>query len=433
MIDGLLILLVLFLFIPGSIATFVGTVKLSPAFVVAMLLFPLLMFGGRLRWVWPDFLVIAMFASFFISTALTSPIERTIESLGRIVLMSSVPYMAGRYIMQDMRRMRRTIGLLVALVAVCGVFAIPESLARFNIHSVLWDVPYRPHKDLRMGLTRAHSWTSHTIMFGLCCAILMPMILVSAKLKMNAVGRWAWLKFFAVGTGCFLSFSTGAWGPAAISIALVIWDFYAPLKQKSLWLVTYTVTIGGYFLLEFASGRPLMRILMMELHLSSPDAWYYRWRLYERVYAVMPGHWWMGHGQATPEAFTQGFQSSIDNNFLVILLHYGRVGLILWCAVAIAMIVYGGKAVWVRTDATKMVHLTRAMCFGLICILLTQFSVALFSTAGTLYWLLMGMILGATLNCRREQKQIEAMKKAKKKRRGPRPTAADAPPRAALR
>lgn len=397
----LLVLLIISFFVPESIALQVGQVKLTFTLIFSIFLFPMLLGAGRLRWIWTDFLVVALLACYLVSMAMSTTLGRTIEAMGRTTLIIVVPYLAGRYIMQDLCRMAKLLGLLALMLGITAAFSLLESLARFNIHSVLWDVPYSPHHEKRLGLTRAHGWTSHAIMFGLVNASFLAVILVAAKEKIGVFGRWQWLKFLAIGMGCFLSLSTGAWGPAAIAIMLVAWDYYSPMPHKNRWPITFAVLIIGYFLLEFASGRPLLRIMMMELHLTSADAWYYRWRLYERVFEVMPGHWWLGHGLDTPEAFV-GFQRSIDNNFLVVLLKHGMIGLILWIAVPVGAILYAGKVVWVGKP-TRLVRISRALCFSLIGIVLTQLSVALFSTPGSFYWLIIGLIVGATMMCRHEK------------------------------
>lgn len=427
-IEFLLYVMVASLFIPEEIAIQLGVIKLTPAFAVSILLFPLLTFGARLKWVWPDLFVVALFTSIFISSALNSSLERSVESLGRLVLASVVPFLAGRFIMQEPARAKRLLSLLLLLMAMTGLFALLESLVRFNIHSHIWGVRYSPHHEKRLGFTRAHGWTTHAIMFGLVNATFISVILVAAKEKIKLFGRWPWIKLIAISTGCFLSLSTGAWGPAAVSVALVAWDYYAPFNPKKLWPVTAAVMIIGYYVLEFASGRPLLRILMMELHLTSPDAWYYRWRLYERVFEVMPGHWWLGHGLNTPSEF-RGFQSSIDNNFLLMLMQYGRVGLILWIAVPVAIILFAGKAVWAQRP-TKTIRLTRAMCFSVFGMLLTQLSVALFSTPRSMYWMMMGLVIGGVFMCRAEQTMLSKRSKKrqpKQKRPNQRPPQVRAP------
>jgi len=429
--DAMIIVFIVTLFVPEAIALHIGSVKLTPMFVISILLFPMLFVWGRIRWAWPELVILALFCSFFVSISLSSPLTRAIEAIGRMFLIGAVPYLVGRYVIQDPRRLTRFLSLVIGLTAAFGVLALLESLNRTNIHSILWGIPYAPHPEDRLGMTRAYGWTTHSIMYGLVNAIFLPIVLVAVIEKMRVVGKWTVLKALGLGLGCFLSLSTGAWGPAVLSLLFVAWDYLCKVKPLIRWPVTFSLMIGGYYTLEVLANRPLLRILMMDLHLSSPEAWYYRWTLYRRVYDVMPGHWWLGHGLFVPPGF-RGWGWSIDNNFLVILMQYGRIGLALWIGLFAAVFLYGGKAVWAGLD-TPYVRFTRAIMFGVIGITLTQLSVALFSTPHVLYWLMLGLAVGASQNCAREAKQIKARRAARSRkarrrepanRRGPKRTTA---------
>ncbi|MEM1109249.1 MAG: hypothetical protein AAGH99_11235 [Planctomycetota bacterium] len=422
-------LLAVSFFIPEDIHLLVGSLKITASFGVSMFLFPAIIIWGRIRWVWPDYVVGLLYAVYFICSYRWAPMAEAVETQGRLILGGATPYLVGRYVMQNPARMKRFLTLVVTTIAVLAVPAVFESFARFNIHSTLWGYEYRPHKDLRMGLTRAHGWTSHAIMFGLVNAIFVPLVAVAWLEKRDSiVGGWTLAKICMLMMGAFLSLSTGAWMPAVVSLFMVAWDYRAPLRTAIRWPLTFFVAISGYLLLEYASGRPLLRIAMMKLHISSPEAWFYRWRLYERVYSVMPGNWWLGYGETIPEEF-QGLGWSIDNNFLVVLLKYGRIGLIVWVLVALSVFFYGGRAVWARHDTT-IVRIARALGFSVIAVCLTQFSVALFSLASVLYWLTIGLAVGAALNCRTEAAALDKAK-AKSPRRRPAPARRSPAPTAA--
>lgn len=399
-IRGLILAVVVSLFIPEGIAVMAGSVKVTPAFAFSIVLFPLLLVFGKIRWCWVDVVILSMFAVFFFSFARSGPVTAAIESTGRAGLTAMVPMMIGRYIVQDLRMLKRVLTLLVIGVGVFSLFSIFESVFRWNIHSVFWQVPYEPHKQIRLGFTRAHAWTSHAIMFGLVCASFVPMLAVAIRERWQLFGRWPTIKALAVAVGCFFSISTSAWIVAVLALGLVCWDYVCKVRPSIRWCVSFVTVVGGYAFLELASERALLRVLMMRMHLTSPTAWWYRWRLYERVFAEMPGHWWLGHGMATPAAF-QGFQSSIDNHYLVVLLNHGRMGLILWIGVLVCAIAYGGAAVWARTDS-PFIRLTRAFSFALIGIALTLLNVALFSTPMILYWMFIGIFIGAAQRCRKE-------------------------------
>lgn len=389
----LLLVFLITLFIPKSVALQLGSVSLTPALASAIILFPALLSGRRIKFIWPDAIVVLFFISTLYSTMMSAPMAEGIESFGRRVLVGGVPYLVGRYIGSRPVVFTGFMRRLMTVMAVLAVFLVLESLFRFNIHSLIWAESYDPHHEKRLGLTRAYGWTSHSIMLGVSYAVFVPVMMIAALERLKKLGDFRWLKLGFLLLGVFCSLSTGAWLPAVMAIGLVMWDYARMLKPSTRWLI---LSVGGpssYLILELLSGRPLLRILMMELHLSSPMAWYYRWRLYERVYAVMPGFEWFGHGIKTPANMVDAWQWSIDNNFLVVLMQYGRVGLTLWIAIGVSVLIYGWKAVWSAAD-TPYRRVARAVMFAIVTVGLTQLSVALFSTAEMLNWLFIGLGLG---------------------------------------
>lgn len=413
-------LLAISFFVPEQVFYTVGSLKFTATFTVSIFLFPLILLGGKIRWAWPDAVVLLLYTAYFISIARGESLARAVETNGRIVLGTGTPYLVGRYIAQDAVRMTRLLKLVVTGIAIFAVLAIFEAVNRFNIHSEFWGYPYEPHKEQRLGFTRAHGFTIHAIMFGLVCGIFVPLAVVAWKEKRRVVGRWPLVKAGCLMLGAVLSFSTGAWLPVVISLSMVVWDYYAPIPTRRRWPWTFAVCISGYFILEYASGRPLLRILMMKFHLSSAEAWYYRWRLYERVFAVMDArHFWFGYGEQTPfDAMSTGW--SIDNNFLVVYLKHGFVGLVLWVGLTLAVFFYGGKAVWAGRD-TPATRMTRALMFGVVGVCMTQFSVALFSVASTLYWLVLGLGVGLAQVCRREDTALSRTERKRQPKGRPRP------------
>lgn len=403
------------LFIPKQIALALGPVNLTPSLFVSILLFPILILGGKVRWTWPDAVVVVFYVVTTYSILSNTPFALSIEAIGRRVLLGVVPYLVGRYIGSRPELCGRFLRDLMAVLAFFAIFTLLESYFRFNIHAQLWNLPYTPHKEMRLGLTRAYGWTGHPIMFGVTYAIFVPIMLVAWLERVQKLGKYRGTKLGLLMVAVFCSLSTGAWMPAVVAIGLVAWDYCRFIRPGSRWLIMSLGSIGMYCSLELLSGRPLLRILMMELHLSSPQAWHYRWRLYQRVYSVMPGYEWFGHGIKTPAAFANNaFQWSIDNNYLVVLMQYGRVGLTMWIAIPVAVLVYGWRSVW-RAQDKPYVRIARAVMFSLVTVGLTQLSVALFSTGATFYWLFMGLAVGMS------QALLAGMKRPGKYSRRPNP------------
>ncbi len=408
----ILVVFMITLFIPKSVALSIGSIALTPALASAIILFPALAFSGRIKYAWPDMVVLLFMLAMLLSILQSAPLGTSIEAFGRGVLSGGVPYLIGRYLGSRPNVFNPFMRRLMTVMAVLAVFLVFESWFRINIHSILWSEPYTPHKEMRMGLTRAYGWTSHSIMLGVSYAVFIPIMMIAAMERINNLGRLRWLKLGLFALGVFCSLSTGAWLPAALGVALVLWDYFKMFAPGHRWLIVSLGGVSTYLILEVLSGRPLLRILMMELHLSSPMAWYYRWELYRRVYAVMPGYEWFGHGIKTPANMISAWQWSIDNNYLVILMQYGRVGLTLWIGIFVSVFVYGWKAVWNASD-TPYRRVARAVMIAIATVALTQLSVALFSTAAMLNWLFLGLGVGlaqglANMKVRKPQRKAPA-------------------------
>lgn len=414
-IRGLLVLFLITLFLPQAVGVQAGPISLTPAILVALALFPALVFGGRIKFVWPDAIVVLLFTSMFYSMVISESFGASIEKIGRYILGSAVPYLVGRYVGSRPELFNTFMRRTMTVMAVLAVFLLIESLARKNIHSIVWGLPYAPHPEQRLGLTRAYGWTNHSIMLGVSYAVFVPVMLVAGKEKLKGLGRFPWLKLGLLLIGVFTSLSTGAWLPAFMGIGFVAWDYFKMLRPSTRWLLLSVGSFSMYFLLEVLSNRPLMRIIMMDFHLSSPNAWHYRWELYNRIYAVMPGYEWFGHGLGTPEYSTGGYDWSIDNNYLVLLLKFGRVGLTLSIVLAASVLVYGWKSVWSAPD-TPYRRVARAVMYAVATVAVTQFSVALFSTADMLYWLFMGLGIGMAQGLAPKGKKPVTKSKPKRQR-----------------
>ncbi len=395
-IDTQVWLFVLCFFIPDKLHLQVGSLSVTPLRFLALVLLPQLVLRRRFRWAIPDYLMLTFFAVMFVAYLPTGSVFRVLESTGRLFLDTGVPYLVGRYVVQDRRLLLRLLRLIVNVLAVLAVALVFESLWRLNIHQRVWGLitPVgNVYAERRLGLTRAMGWTSHPIMLGLFYASFLPVALYAAVYRTNLVGHRAWLKVGALLTGVFLSVSSTAWLAAGIVIALYLWERVRLLSVRDKWYTAFVTIPLMYIVLEALANRPLLRILMMNLHLSSPDAWYYRWILRGRVLTEMPGHWLLGHGLQTPEAFLGPVGWSIDNYYLLLLLLTGILGLASWIGFMVSVVFYRAKVVWFGPD-TETARLARALRFAVIASAAAQISVALFSSAAITLWFLMGLAVG---------------------------------------
>ncbi len=409
MLAGLVTVFVLAFFVPGKIAFNAGPLQLTPMRAIALVLMPLMLSRGRIRWGLPDAAMAVVFLVGFITFAKTGGPVRAAEAIGRQTLDSGLPYLVGRWLTQDRHRFEHVVRRLIDVLCVFSVVAVLEALFRVNVHREVWgligDAGRGIHPEMRMGVTRVKAWTDHPIMFGLVYASVLPLLLYARAERSGCFGRSVNLKIGLCLLGVFWSVSSGAFAAALIVIALHVWERRGPGRSADRWAMAWVGAPTVWYGLDFLSGRPLMRILMMKLHLSSPMAWHYRWQLYRRVMDAMPGHWMLGHGLSTPENFVGGYAQSVDNHYLMVLLNRGVVGVTVWVLFMVAACLGAAKWVWFGQD-TATTRLARAVCFSIVMFAIAQFSVAVFSTAGVLLWMWMGAAVGLGQACRDEARAV---------------------------
>ena len=146
----LLMVFLVTLFIPKSVALNIGSIALTPTLASAIVLFPALLSGKRIKFAWPDAIVLLFFCSVAISTFRSVEVFRAVESMGRAVLIAGVPYLMGRYIGSRPGTFNTFMRRLMTVMAVLAVFLVFESLFRINVHSIFWSEMYDPHPEKRL-------------------------------------------------------------------------------------------------------------------------------------------------------------------------------------------------------------------------------------------------------------------------------------------
>ena len=399
--DAMVVILLMTLFVAEGVFVSLGPLKITPTRAVGVVAFAVLVLGRRIRWVWVDWFVIITSAIYFLSQSQSVGFDSALEATGRGFLDGGMLYIAGRYITQHRRVFKTCLRFLVFCLAIFSVTVVIESVMRVNIHQMFWGLfgnVYGLFSEERFGLLRARGWTSHPIMLGLSYAIFVPVALSVVCEKTTFLGRWPGLLVIGLVVGALMSGSSGVIITLIIIFALFAWEYLLKTGAWQKWVFAF---IGGpclYLILEFASGRPLIRIAMAKLHLTSSMAWYFRWRLYRRVLDSMPGHWFLGYGASPPDEFTGKIHWSIDNYYLAILLSCGLIGLAVWIAFMLSVIFYGGRAVW--GGENRQSRFARALCLSVLAMGLAQITVALFSTASSFLWLMMGLAVGVGKRCR---------------------------------
>lgn len=375
-------------FIPRPIYFALETLDITPQLFMGMILFTDILVNRRVQWTRIDILLFGLLFVNFLCLDISSGIYRAIESTGRIILELITAYMIGKSISQHSELLYSILRMIFLCLALLAPFLLLESLYRVNIHCIFWGYSYTPHHEIRWGMTRAHGWTTHSIMLGITyAAFVAPALTLTLDSTIEKFKNW--LTIFLLLSGVFFSLSTGAWNVAFFGLLLMFIDRHGSSNRRQKWKFIGFCAIAGYIILWlFSDSHPLLALMYHIQFLSS--GWLYRWQLWERVIDVMPGHWLLGYGENMPEEFAGTIGWSIDNHYLVLLIQQGWLGLGTWLAFNISVLKSNIENHWIAGDDLHA-RLLRSCGFTIIGFLFSGLTVSFFSTAAVMLFLLMGI------------------------------------------
>ncbi len=389
---GVVVAVLFCLFIPESISFAIGSVKMTPLRIVGIWSFFAILVQGRVRWAGPDFIAFAGTLCTVVSISRSAGMGDTAEWVGRGFLDGAMIYFVGRYIGQTWMRGIWFLRIMISVLAVMALTTIVESVFRFNIHQSTWgligEVKGLFDED-RLGLLRARGWTQHPIMLGLIFAMYLPVALVMADRRHQAWGSHSLAIPILLALGAACSVSSAAMLAVLAGTGLYLWDTKLGGQAPGKWRLVYMGVPLFYLLTDVLMQRPLIRVLMSHLHVSSDSAWQYRWKLYQRAFDSMPGHWWMGYGSVTPSEFSRNSGWSVDNHYLAVLLTLGITGVFFWLLLMLSVLRFR-PAKWGENHGPAN-SVARGLCLGLTVIVALQLTVAIFGLGSTHVWLLMGL------------------------------------------
>lgn len=385
---NLIVLYILTWFIPRPIYFAAGTLDITPQLFMGMVLFFDILINRRIQWSRVDIFLFGLLFVNFLCLEISSGISRAIESTGRIILELIATYMIGKIIAQHRELLSSVLRVILMCLTLLAPFLLLESLYRINVHCLLWGYEYYPHHEIRFGLTRAHGWTSHSIMLGITYAAFVAPALTLA-LDSTAGKFKNCLTTGLLLSGVYFSLSTGAWNVAFFALLLMFFDRYGSSNRKQKWKFIGFSVIAGYIVLWLVADSPPLLALMYHIKFLS-TGWLYRWQLWERVIDVMPGYWLLGYGENLPEEFTGQVGWSIDNHYLVLLIQQGWLGLGTWLAFNYSVLKSNIKNYWIDQDDLHA-RLLRSFGFSIFGFIFSGLTVAFFSTAAIILFFFLGI------------------------------------------
>jgi len=267
---------------------------------------------------------------------LTRPFEMAIENRAGFLMDTFLPYLVVRFIIKDKTTcvsFLKGAGIVIALLAVFGVV---QSITYWNPYLLL--IRFRPWNPIfdtiempsRWGLARASGPFSHPILFGACFVMFLPLIWVLRHENKN----WSKLAYCLSGMvilGAFSSMSSGSWVMLiAIIFCLIMERFKRWIKPLFIGGVASCMAIG------IISNRSIYHVLYDYAN-PAGGIWYQRADLIDSAIENIDEWWLVGYGGKEPgwgERF--GTFTDTNNEFILMGILYGLLGIFVLCAVLIS-------------------------------------------------------------------------------------------------
>jgi hypothetical protein len=159
-------------------------------------------------------------------------------------------YLVGRTLIRDAEEFRRFfryifIGLMCLLPFALIEFLTTRNLLRMGFGMVFEIPPRQPNLYSRLGFFRAQTSFEHPILFGLFCAIVMPVVFFvfreSLGKRLAAAGTLLFMAFMAISSGPLLT--------SAVQILMISWDRLLAFLQARWILAAVLGAVGAFFLI----------------------------------------------------------------------------------------------------------------------------------------------------------------------------------------
>lgn len=267
---------------------------------------------------------------------LTNPsLQMALENRSGFLMDTWLAYIAVRLIVTDRAMLISFVKVTSIVLAVLATLGVSECISGEHYFSALkrfrpWGAPTGSMPAGRWGLGRANGPFSHSIMFGSCFAMFLPLIW-TLRHQRDYWGKLAYLMCGVIVLGALSSISSGPWVMLiAVILCLMMKRFKHWVKPVLIGFMTSCIVVG------IISNRPFYHVL---LHYANPvgGGWYQRAKLVDCAIEDF-GEWWLaGYGGKDP-GWGQGARtgnSDINNEFIIAGVKYGILGIIVLCAVLV--------------------------------------------------------------------------------------------------
>jgi hypothetical protein len=391
---GLIVYIAALAWYPTYLTLKVGTIDLSAARIVLIVLYANILFRTKLikqfKWSWLDRLVIITLLGTVVAGLMNEPFWKIIENRSGAALDLVLPYFATRMIVTSRTKLFTLLKGILIVAAPLAILGAHQSVTGNNPLAFLqqYNAWYPGHEEadyVRYGFHRATLTFDH-ITFGLFFAMLAPCcaaLCVSPK---------RWRVFIMLGLGLMIigilsSVSSGPMLAALASLAM-----FAMFPARRYWPALLIILVAGCIFIEVFSNRHFYQVAT-GFTLSSETADYRIGLIEEAFGGGMTGHWIEGYGlvDIDPDTRIPWEHYDLANDYINILARYGLLGLVPYLMVIVFVCLRLRRSYVLAGNNRNDKWMVWCLLSALIGMLVTCFSVSLMGQTGMVFYILLGL------------------------------------------
>jgi len=382
---------------PNYLRVSIGTIDISAGrIVVTVLLLRCLcdkQICGKFSWSRLDTLVaLSMVVYVGVYCITHHPLLDAVENRSGFLMDTWFSYLAARLILTNkwtLISFTKTAAIILTSLAILGVI---ESVTFWQPFLPLrrfrpWTTPAETYNvPGRWGFGRANGPFGHSILFGGCFVMFLPLIWALRHQR----GHWGKLAYplsaMAI-LGAISSMSSGPWGMLLVVVFCLFLEKYRRWTK-----VVLACLVVLCIFAEVGSNRPLYHVIFSYLNLTKGD-WWQRAKLIDLAVERIDEWWLAGYGGNDPgwgRAFGKN-QTDGNNEFLMAGVNYGMLGIVALCAVLVAAF-RGLVRAFRETTDEELGSLYWAMGSTLVGVIALWQGVSFFGQMPALFYSVLGMI-----------------------------------------